>query len=143
MLIANTLKHFLSARLLRSTLLILFLALLGGCSTHSMQEEPAPQEKTATTSSPLVKEVNQQDPVDSRPQSLCVYETTKGIAEVTQVTEETVTFKFYPGDKHFNLTINEVAWTNITPGQELKAIARTPISGPCLDDEFELLTTVK
>lgn len=135
-------------------LLCLLLALLSGCSSKSVQidastAEGSSQSESSTTDtqkppqSKAKKEDQQHSPDENSSQSLCVYETIKGIAEITEITGDTITFKFYPGDKYFKIPQSDVPYTNIRLEQELKAIARSPISGPCENDEFELLTTIE
>ena len=105
--------------------LIALIILLGGCTTApSNNIEP-------TTERPLP------------PLAPCVYESTKGVAEVIELTPQQVTFKFYPGDQVFTLPANALNKANIELDQELKAIIRTPLSGPCEKTEFELLSTVE
>lgn len=144
---AKTLKY-------SPALLCLLLALLSGCSTKSVQidaitvegssQSESPTTDTQKPSQPEAKEEDQQHtPDESNSQSLCVYETIKGVAEITEISGDTVTFKFYPGDKYFNIPQSDIPYTDIRLEQELKAIARSPISGPCENDEFELLTTIE
>ena len=150
MSVAKTLKHSLSDPQIRLSLVL--LALLSGCSSNTIQTMPTNQEDAShpqpveiniERQDPEEKEVSPQEPLNDNPQSLCVYETIKGIAEITEITGDTVTFKFYPGDRYFNISQSKIPYANIKLEQELKAIARSPISGPCKSDEFELLTTIE
>lgn len=154
MSIAKTVKHSPSLSCLHSSLLCLLLVLLSGCSTNSVHTDATPAEdstqvKPLTTDAPKStqtepKKEHHKDNLDENSSpSLCVYETIKGIAEVTEITESVVTFKFYPGDKYFKIHLNHVPSTEIKLEQELKAIARSPISGPCKSVEFELLTAIE
>lgn len=150
---AKNLKH--SPRLLceQLALLCLVLAILSGCSTTPSQDADMVEDSGPVTSSSDSSKASQAQPTqdvhenssdhESDSQPLCVYETIKGVAEVTEITESIVTFKFYPGDKHFKIPLKKVPSANIKLEQELKAIARSPISGPCKNDEFELLTTIE
>lgn len=142
---AKKIKFYTSVDPFRTTLLILLFALVSGCSTQPVQTESItidkPDPNASASNGTLDKQ--QSNTNNEASQALCVYETTKGIAEVTEITENIVTFKFYPGDKYFKVPLNNIPFTDIKPEQELKAIARTPISGPCENDEFELLTTIE
>jgi hypothetical protein len=129
----------------RTTPLVLLLALVSGCSTQLAQTDSVTLERADQSHPASVDTLDseQNNTHDKASPALCVYETTKGIAEVTEITENSVAFKFYPGDKYFKIPLNKINLTEIKLEQELKAIARTPISGPCENDEFELLTTVE
>lgn len=132
-------------------ILWLLLAILNGCSTHLIETNTKSEEGSNQTKSSAAdaQKSSQTEPsneirehhTDSKP--LCVYETIKGIAEVTEIAKNVVTFKFYPGDQYFKIPLNQLPSTEIKLKQELKAIARSPISGPCESDEFELLTSVE
>ncbi|MFD2230376.1 hypothetical protein [Alkalimarinus sediminis] len=135
-------------------LLCFLLLLLSGCSIKpvqidattiedSSQPEPSTTDTQKSSQSDAKKENQQHTPDESNSQPLCVYETIKGIAEVTEIARDTVTFKFYPGDQYFNIPKNNIPYANIRLEQEIKAIARSPLSGPCESDEFELLTTIE
>ena len=100
---------------------ITFFIMLGGCTS---------------TPSPTI-------PKSSEPTPPCVYESIKGVAEVISISNKEVTYKFYPGDLVFSLPASSLNNTDISPTQELKAIIRTPLSGPCEKTEFELLSTVE
>ncbi len=132
MSVAKTLKRCLSSLWFRSSMLLV-LTLLNGCSTNPAQTSPD-----------SAKEADRPSSIDTgKAQPLCVYETTKGIAEVTEITANSIRFKFYPGDKYFKIPLNEISFTDIKLEQEVKAITRSPISGACGGDEFELLTTIE
>ncbi|WP_250655645.1 hypothetical protein [Alkalimarinus coralli] len=157
-------EHCLTPLFRHTTLLLILLALLSGCSiypekdidseesTPSAKERPNDKAKERDAAPDGEDKHSKQDsdgsetktgPDAEGTQPLCVYETTKGIAEVKDVNKERVRFKFYPGDHIFQKAASDVTYTDIKPGQELKAIARTPISGPCSETEFELLTSVQ
>lgn len=121
---------------------IVFFIMLGGCSTpsvttpHSIPKPPSipiKNKPAATEASPIAPE----------PTPPCVYESIKGVAEVIDINNNEVTYKFYPGDLIFSLPASSLSSKNISPTQELKAIIRKPLSGPCEKIEFELLSTVK
>lgn len=114
------------------------LLTLTGCSIQ--QEKQAPTE----TSAPVLKtpEAREEPPRTPPPVGPCVYESTKGIAEVTKLSAQQVTFKFYPGDQYFKLPVSDLPEAQLDLGQELKAIIRRPLAGPCHNTEFELLSTV-
>lgn len=150
MSVAKALQCCLSSIRFRSLLLLLLLAQLSACTTNSAQTNTAitndserPTEVDKTPERTTKEEQDESDKVNNSTQTLCVYETTKGIAEVTEIGRNSATFKFYPGDKYFKVQIDEIPLTDLKLEQELKAIARSPISGPCDVDEFELLTTVE
>ncbi len=111
--------------------LVVLVIMLGGCTT-------APSKITEPTKAQTLPPTNSLPP--SAP---CVYESTKGVAEVIELSPEHVTFKFYPGDQVFTLPAEALNDVNISLDQELKAIIRTPLSGPCEKTEFELLSTVE
>lgn len=120
---------------------IALIILLGGCTTapsNNIEPTIVPPPSSADAEN---KKVNTESPVP--PLAPCVYESTKGVAEVIELTAQQVTFKFYPGDQVFTLPINALNNANIALDQELKAIIRTPLSGPCEKTEFELLSTVE
>ena len=127
--------------------LLALVVMLGGCTTNTTaplnNTEPT---KAHTPSSEADKNSNAKTapPTNHLPPSApCVYESTKGVAEVIEVSPEQVTFKFYPGDQVFTLPAEALNNVNISLDQELKAIIRTPLSGPCEETEFELLSTVE
>jgi len=116
-------------------LLVLFI-MLAGCAAPSLNVEPARTEQ-AKLQTPSKKN----KPL--KPSIPCVYESTKGVAEVIELNSQQITFKFYPGDQIFSLPAKTVGHPEISLKQELKAIIRTPLSGPCEKTEFELLSAVE
>ena len=115
-------------------LLVLFI-MLAGCTAPSLNVEPERTEQTKLQTPSKNKPL--------KPSTPCVYESTKGVAEVIELNSQQVTFKFYPGDQIFSLPAKTVGHPEISLKQELKAIIRTPLSGPCEKIEFELLSTVE
>lgn len=153
MSIAQKLTHYHLGSLRQLSPFFVSLFILSGC-THltSQTATEAPNntihnETKAETSKPPVEHsqeaISSPKDLPQNTSSLCVFETTKGIAEVTEITADSITFKFYPGDKYFQVLRQDMIDHPIKLEQELKAIARTPLSGPCLDEEFELVTTVR
>ncbi len=114
------------------------LVTLTGCSIQPEKQAPA------ETSPPVLKppKPHEDSAIVSPPVGPCVYESTKGIAEVTKLSAQQVTFKFYPGDQYFKLPVSDLQEAQLDLGQELKAIIRRPLAGPCHNTEFELLSTV-
>ena len=110
---------------------IVFVIMLGGCTTTKNTEPTKSSIITESPSPPL------------SPSAPCVYESTKGVAEVIELSLQQVTFKFYPGDQVFTLPTNTAKYSDMSLEQELKAIIRVPLSGPCEETEFELLSTIE
>jgi hypothetical protein len=122
---------------------VLFIALfitLGGCSALQVNTEPSANTEPAKTNTQKLAPSKNKLLKISPP---CVYESTKGVAEVIELNPQQVTFKFYPGDQIFSLPAKVVEHSDISLEQELKAIIRTPLSGPCKETEFELLSTIE
>jgi len=114
-------------------LLLILFVMLTGCTAPSLNIEPAKTKQTK----------HQSSTENNKPSTPCVYESTKGVAEVIKISPQQVTFKFYPGDQIFSLKVNALSNADISLHQELKAFIRTPLSGPCTSTEFELLSTVE
>ena len=120
-----------------NTLLLALFIMLSGCSTVSINTKSINTKSTKTD----VSEPSPAKPAKSS--QPCVYESTKGVAEVIEISPQQVIFKFYPGDQIFSLPAKAISHTELSLEQELKAIIRTPLSGPCEETEFELLSTIE
>ncbi len=131
-------------------LCLVALVMLSACS---VQPEKIPLPPTNTPSTPTEPTIKPSQKIDSGTEQRqknketilapCVYDSTKGVAEITAISPEQVTFKFYPGDQYFKMPISAINHLNPSLGLELKAIVRAPLSGPCNAAEFELLSTVE
>ena len=115
--------------------LVLFI-FLTGCSAPQFNPGPTSAEQTKPSKAKI-------STTPTKPSTPCVYESTKGVAEVIEINAKQITFKFYPGDRLFTLPAKAITNNGISLQQELKAIIRTPLSGPCENTEFELLSTIE
>jgi hypothetical protein len=131
----------MEAKKISTFVFIAFFIMLGGCSTSITTPDSIPKPPSISTSNkPSTIKVSPIPPELTTP---CVYESIKGVAEVIDINNNEVTYKFYPGDLIFSLPASSLSNKDISPTQELKAIIRKPLSGPCGKIEFELLSTVE
>ena len=141
-------NYYPSKSVLRLALPLLLTLAFSGCGTTQPHQPPEKNKTTQQAELPKKTSRKQSTKDIATPKAgdkskpLCAYESIKGIAEVTSTSKQAITFKFYPGDQYFNVNRINVPLDNIKIGQELKAIAKTLISGPCEATEFELLTPV-
>ncbi len=124
--------------------LVALVIILGGCTTTPSNNTEPTKVHTPNSEAAKNNKAKTELPTNPLPPSApCVYESTKGVAEVIELSPQQVIFKFYPGDQLFTLPTEALNNVNISLDQELKAIIRTPLSGPCEETEFELLSTVE